>query len=261
MSSLPIGWKLTLAKLLCHPTVGNIIAGFFGAHIPSRGGRLFVDTTYVQSQTIAGIFWRIHERSEALLIDKYLNRALDVIELGSSLGTISLQILHLQQHSRRLVCVEANPHLANMLKQTMASENTDRVFVLNRAISRGKEPFVLFEIDDSHLGSHLALQPSQSSIHVPTIGLHEILADFGIGDYVLVSDIEGAEAAVLLDEVDTLSRCQQLIIELHDVTLEGRFYSVEQLRSIILDELGFDQLARRNNVFVFGKRVGHQDSC
>lgn len=242
------------AKVVCHPLVGNVIAKAYGGRIPSRGGRLRVDTTYVQPQSIASIFWRLHERSEAILIDRFLNRALDVVELGSSLGVISLQIMHLQQRSKRLICVEANPHLANMLSETVASmQNSGKVFVLNRAISLNREPAVHFEINEAHLGSHIVSSQNESSISVATVSLGRILADYEIGDYVLVSDVEGAEAGIILNEPDKLSRCRQLIIELHDVSAGSVNYTVEQMRSLITTELGFRQLARRRNVFVFSR--------
>ena len=57
----------------------------------------------------------------------------------------------------------------------------------------------------------------------------EILARTGVSDFDLVSDIEGAESAFLLQDPDVLRRCRRAVLELHDTTVEGRAVSVSDL--------------------------------
>ena len=44
----------------------------------------------------------------------------------------------------------------------------------------------------------------------------------GVGDFILVSDIEGAEAGMFDRDADALTRCRRMIVELHESTYGAR---------------------------------------
>jgi hypothetical protein len=68
--------------------------------------------------------------------------------------------------------------------------------------------------------------------------LGALLERHNIGEYTIVSDIEGAEIAILLNETEVLKRCRALIIELESCTYRGEHYSLGRIRDII-SGLGF----------------------
>ena len=75
----------------------------------------------------------------------------------------------------------------------------------------------------------------------------------------LIADIEGGEAAILLEDSGSLQQCVRIIIELHDTTFAGEFVGVDHLLALILG-LGFSVRARRGDVFVFERLRSNNDS-
>jgi hypothetical protein len=69
---------------------------------------------------------------------------------------------------------------------------------------------------------------------VPALTLREILRRTGVSDFDLVSDIEGAETAFLLQDPDVLRGCRRAVIELHDTTVDGRAVSVSDLLEAVV---------------------------
>jgi hypothetical protein len=86
---------------------------------------------------------------------------------------------------------------------------------------------------------------------VRTMTLAQLLGDRGFGDYVLVSDIEGAEAGIVAEEYDALARCQQLVCELHDARRGDHLYSAADLSELLRGQHGFRLRDRYGNVCVF----------
>ena len=64
---------------------------------------------------------------------------------------------------------------------------------------------------------------------MPALTLREILRRTEISDFDLVSDIEGAESAFLLEDPDVLRGCRRAVIEMHDTAVDGRAVSVSDL--------------------------------
>jgi len=249
-------WKLRVACYLSHPLVGVLVAKIYANRIPTFGGRLCVDPHLVSPETVATVFWRLFERSEVKLVSQYLRNDLDAIELGSGIGIVSLPAIRTQSPSKRLFCVEPNPRIVSMLKQSLQLNAPEKpVYVLNAAISYDSCQQVNLYVTDTHLGSHVVDQPSQKSVQVEAVKLETLITAHSILDYVLICDIEGAEIGIFLNDALSLNRCQQMIIELHDTSFGAQSFSVEDLHSLITHELGFSIEARRHNVFVYSKRL------
>jgi len=242
-------------QILCHPAVGRLIAFLSGGAITSRGSVINIRNNHISRENVARIFWGLYERAEIGLTKKYLRRDLDVVELGSSLGIVSLSILRVQDRDKKLICVEANSHLVETIRDNIRANAPWKDFdVLNRAVDYGNRAEVNVSIDSGNLGSRVSAVGNGRGMLIRTITLEALLAAYDIKEFALVSDIEGAEVGVITKDGKSLERCRQLIIELHDVNFEGETYTVQALREKIETLHGFNLVASRNDVFVFERR-------
>ena len=124
------------------------------------------------------------------------------------------------------------------------------MIVLNKALDYSGESELAMQITKNNLGNKIGNTEAGEIAHVKTTTLAEIIKNQGIGNFVLVSDIEGAEAGIIIEDAEALASCQQMLIELHPATHKGQTYSVEMLREKI-ESHGFRLLEQRNNVYVF----------
>jgi FkbM family methyltransferase len=236
--------KLALARVLTSTPVGTAIGLAFGERIPFRGE--WVDTSFasVTPEVKGMLFWRLYETGEVQFIQRYLGASLDVVELGGSIGAVSRHILRTLgsgSDRRRLVIVEANPDLLDVLTANVGGRAT----ILHRALAYGASS-VSFNISASSLGGALG-EGTGRRVTVPATTLAEVRAEAGFGDYALVCDIEGAEHAMFSNEAEELQRCKRLIIELHD--FEGA--TAESLARSLESDHGFRKLASRGPVYAF----------
>lgn len=236
--------KLLIDRILCNPIISSIITTTFKSRIPSRGFIIDTNNDYIPSCNAASLFWGLYERKEIEFVSKFLRPNLDVIELGSSLDAISLQIVKVQEVKRKTICVEANPYLIRTIKENLKLNYFDKkVEVLNRAIDYSLQREVTFNISKTNFGSHVDENEDAQPTLVKTATLKELLDAYQIKDFALVSDIEGAEAGMILKDIEALSQCQQMIIELHPINYEGYSYSVDELREKIENIHGFKSIA------------------
>jgi FkbM family methyltransferase len=238
-------------------------AFFYGNMIRSSGCVIDTNDPSVTPWVRSLIFWGFYERPERQFVKKYITNKYDVIELGGSIGVVSAQIGRCLQPGRQLVCVEANPSLVRLLREN-ATRNARGALVTvhNSAIAYGMDQagFVDLNIGKTNLGARISQSAYNArSCRVPTTTLASLVSRHEIGAFVLVSDIEGAEARLLRFDAQALVNCQLLIIELHDAELEGSKVSVADLVRDITDRLGFILKDQSHNVFVFeGRNLAHQ---
>lgn len=226
--------RLIFLRGFCHPLVNQTIFRLFGGYIPSRGFTVDTNNKHMPPANAASIFWGLYERAEVRFIQKYLRPDLDVVELGSSLGYSSLHIIRAQMKGRKLVCVEANPYMMETIKSNIAlNAPWKNVVVLNRAIDYSGKGRVHFNVTDNNLGSHVDEKDGAGRIAVETTTLSELLGFQGIREFSLISDVEGAEAGIITEDLPAMQLCRQMIIELHPASLKGRTFSVEDLRHLL----------------------------
>jgi FkbM family methyltransferase len=248
--------RLALGRALCHPAFGRIISRVFKGKVPSRGFTVDTSNRHISPTNVASIFWGLYERSETRLVRQWLRRDIDVVELGSSLGLVSLTIVKAQEPERRLICVEANPRLIDTITSNFRlNAPSKQVEIVNRAIDYSGQAEISLRIDDGNLGSAKNGDDGTAVVRVSTVTLRQLLVQYRIDDYALVCDIEGAEAEILEEDGGALARCQELIIELHDTRYQGRAYTVEALRALIERAGTFVLVARRRNVHVFTRTM------
>jgi len=152
------------------------------------------------------------------------------VELGSSLGVTTAHIATVMAPGGHLICVEANPELIRGLAERVAPRTAGlQCEVIHAAVTRhcgAAELVIAGETVGSRIG---APRPDESIVPVPALTLREILRRTNVCEFDLVSDIEGAEAAFLLDDPGVLSKRGRAIIEFHETVADGHMVSVFDL--------------------------------
>ncbi|MGC3999850.1 MAG: FkbM family methyltransferase [Anaeromyxobacter sp.] len=253
---VPVRFKVAMAGLLCRPGVGALIARLFSDRIPVGGLRLDTHSPEITPGTKAQLFWRLYERAELRMVARYFPRDLDVVELGASIGMISIHLARRLGAGRRMVSVEANPALTRLVEANVREHAPHaRLEVVGAAIdypSDGRRE-ARFHVATRNVDSRLSTAPGARTVPVPTITLSGLLDRHGLERFALVSDIEGAEAAILFEDPAALGGCEWLLIELHQTMHRGRSVSVDDMVTR-LGELGFALVARRGPVVVAQRR-------
>ena len=249
------GFKILVAKLICHPLIGRLISRVFQDRIPSRVCVILTASDEVLPSIKASIYWGIYESGELRFIQRYLLCNLDVVELGSSLGVVSSHICHKLNPGRRLVCVEANPRMLPLIdKNTHVNSAGARVEVVHAAIhySTRRPEHVSFSLGGDNTNSRITgADTPQTTIQVPVLALSEILQKHQIGNYTLVCDIEGAESGLINCDARALEHCQQIIIELHASEWGGQQFTIYELQEQFEKVPGFRLRDQHGPVYVF----------
>ncbi|MFN3474830.1 MAG: FkbM family methyltransferase [Blastomonas sp.] len=247
--------KKIVGSVILHPIAGRLIGWLFNNRIPHRGQRIAV-APGGDPVVNAVLFWGIYESAELRYVLQYLDGKTDVIELGSSIGGVSC-VIATRLGDRRLICVEANSSLLGLLRQNLDTNAPGKtVEIVHGAIDYSGKDHIEFSIGSSNLSSHVGSEGKVES--VPTLTLGSIQAAYNVGDYALVCDIEGAEAALFDNDQEALQSCQTIIIELHTVTYGGISYDPDKLIDMIAHNTGMALVARYGEVCVFSRRDGNK---
>lgn len=242
-ATLPV--KRAAASVLCSAPVGRVVGRVLGHRFRSGDCRIATDTRLVGPRTEAALFWGLYESAELRFVRQHLRRDLDVVELGASIGVVSSCIARKLEPGRRLVCVEANPGLLGLLAENLrANAPTRDVSLRHGAIAYDRPPGsdVPLALGETNVASRLAGSqggPSTRIAQVPALTLGQVLRDECYGRYTLVSDVEGAEAEILLRDGAALRTCAQILIELHDTQVGGRQLGIADLLGLLTGEHGF----------------------
>lgn len=247
--------KVLVGNVMCHRYVGSLLRKFSSGFLRTGGYRFFVESELVTSEICASLYFGLYERSEVSLIRRFLPRGVDVVELGSSLGVVTVNAIGATGGRARIVAVEANPALVQLI-ETNVKENfpTRDVTVVSRAVDYNDNDTTAFSVSRDNLGSRVSdvVTGGNTLVRVECVTLAELLAQYNIESFSLVSDIEGAEAGLFLREKDVLqARCHIIIAEVHDTNWNDRLYLADEVADLIRAIPGFRQIARRNNVYVF----------
>lgn len=222
--------KLRVARFVTSDTAGQLIGALPGSRVRHHGLWFDVRSSDFSPQVRAQMFWGVYESAETRMIRGLLRGSTAVVELGSSLGVTSAHIASVMAPGGRLVCVEANPLLLPGLRERLARRTASlRVDFIHAAVA-GHCGGAVLALSPRTMSSRLgAALPQDTAVEVPTVTLREILRRTGITDFDLVSDIEGAESAFLLQDPEVLRKCQRAVIELHDATFDDRAVLMSEL--------------------------------
>jgi FkbM family methyltransferase len=245
------------ARLLVCYFMGGIIANLYRNKIPIDG--LIFDTSSPEISSIikAELYFRLYERGEIRLIQKYLPESYDVIELGSSIGIVSSLVKKRLCKDARLICVEAHPAL---IKQTEVNLKFNRLYhnveCLNKAVHYAPDSLSVFFTPGllSRMGTLTFSNPRHNSIPVESVTLSELKDAYRINDFTLIADIEGIEADIIREEKEALSHCQHLFLELHDTRHHGVAIHTEDMLKDLIDVHKFHLQERQGNVVYLNRR-------
>lgn len=214
--------------------------------VKTRKGKINVrnQSDYIVSLLYSGFY----ERKEVHLIEQYLNPDFPVIELGASIGMTTVTIGSINPN--QIISIEANPLLLPNLIETKEINGLQNVSFINKAIDY-EGPTVNFMLDPNNLGSHIG---SEQGVQIETITLKEIVSSFKLKEFILISDIEGAEIQFIENEgIELFEKCHQIIIELHTTFYRGKSYTKEQLASLISEKFKFKIVYNDNSVWIFSR--------
>lgn len=242
--------KRLVAQILCRPAVGRLVAFATGNRFRSRGVLVDTSSSLVLPEVKASLFWGFYESAEIRFVQRHLPVDLDVVELGASLGVVSSHIARRLGPGRRLICVEPNAALRPLAERNVSLNAKGIALTQVTGAVAYDAPTVRFAVARRNIDSQIA--DDLDGVEVPAVQLGRLLAEQGVGDFTLVSDIEGAEAAVLAEDGPALARCRLIIAELHatahagcDVSVVALVARLHQLGFIVLDRHGPVVVARR----------------
>jgi FkbM family methyltransferase len=235
--------------------VGRLVAAVCRDRIRSRG--FIFDTTshVVHPSTKAELFWRFYESAEIRFVERYLSARRDVVELGSSLGVVSCHVKRRIGPARRLICVEANPALVPVIVRNLKLNGLhQKVQVVNRAICYNelRWGFVPGLVTTD---GRLKTGDQANRVPVGSTTLTALLREFGIHEYALVCDIEGAELEILRRDSEAFRNCHEMIIEMHKVDEGAETTKVDDLQKLFTERLGMSLRARHGAVGYFSRSV------
>ncbi len=246
--------KKLIFIILCNEFIGFVISRIFSNKIPNLRTLKFnefidVKSDYISNTVKAMIFWGFYESAEIRLIRKKLTNDLPVIELGSSIGVVSREILKNLNHTKKLICVEANPYLIDKIRTNTSPYNN--IEIVNAALSYNENREVSITVSRNNTESRInnEINNKTNSIVIPAIKLSELVNE----SFTLVSDIEGSEVDFLLNDSETLSKCKNIFIELHSSSYRDKIYSIEELDELIRS-FGFELGDRDGFVFYYFKK-------
>ncbi|HTE02440.1 MAG TPA: FkbM family methyltransferase [Mucilaginibacter sp.] len=233
-----------------HLTI-RTIAFMLRQRIPFHGLTIDVSEKVITPLTKSLLYYQIYEKPEVTFVQKHLAADDDVIELGSSIGVMGSIVSRIQT-SGRYISVEADPALINANNKNMTLNRKTDYTLLNKAIDYSNAT-VSFSVSDSSLSGKVSSDGlGKSTVTVGTITLDNICTAYDFGKYTLISDIEGAEITILLNDEPALKKCGKMIIELHDTVYGGKKYSIKDMTELIISN-GFALADQERAVFVFIK--------
>jgi FkbM family methyltransferase len=208
------------------------------------------------------LLFRIYEGAEIRFIRRYLAGVSFAIEVGSSLGVTSAHLASIMSDGGHLVCVEANPALTPIIEAALtrfqAAKGLHVEIVHAAVVGKADETEAVLSLSDESVGSRVDGQPAvdASSVTVPATTLSALVQQSAFPEYVLVADIEGSEAGFILLDPGALLTCRRIVIELHDVEVDGRYVTSASLLDSLIRH-GFRVIDRRGVVVVLDAASTH----
>ncbi|PHR30923.1 MAG: hypothetical protein COA38_09345 [Fluviicola sp.] len=247
---------LTLKSWILSDFIGNGIRFVLRNKIQFHNGYLNVSSMSIRGKIVALLFFSKYEKEEIQLIQSHMRPDLPIIDLGASIGAVSMNAAQLS--TQNIICVEANPALIDVIQLNLLENQIgpDRFEILNCAVVGEKEDgeTVHFETRGSNELGKLTDCKTNSSIDVKGSSLGKLVKSRKLDEFILISDIEGAEAAFLFHDDNCLDKCDQLFIELHSVIWNGRKLEIQDFVNRILS-LGFSLVEQVKANFYFKKDV------
>jgi FkbM family methyltransferase len=232
--------KILAARAIASDAVGALLRCTIARHeCGYRGKRISIGTTRCLPHRVVSALWfGLYESAECRMVQRHMLPDRPVAGALSS--------------GQHLTSVEGNSALVTLLRQNLDRHGRHlSVTVLNNVIGNGNG--VDFSIAPDHRFSRVQSSIASTHTAVKSTRLSAIVAKRPFADgYQLVADIEGAEAAVLLEDHAAWPNCERAIMELHESEHLGEVLTVDRLVALV-ESRGLKLVARDGNVFAFSR--------
>lgn len=199
------------------------------------------DKNIISYSTRSLIRHNLYEKYEFEAINKLFIKPENLIDLGSSIGLLSLCIAR-KQVNKKIVLVEPVLEYLDFSKKLFKKYSNNDHFFINKAIDYSDQK--IFIEKKNVLASKINYL---SGKNINKVSIKEIIDTFNIESFNLIIDIEGKSFEPLFKEPNLISKCSNILIE-------ENFSEVYKKEIILekLNELGFEivyfQETRNTNI-------------
>jgi FkbM family methyltransferase len=197
----------------------NEMAGRFvertGNRVRIAGLTFSVDSPLIATSQKGEMLFGLCESEERALLARSLRVDLPVVEFGGGMGVIACSTNRKLVHPDRHIVVEANSGMIPVLERNR-DMNSCRFQVVNKALAYDSES-VDFPVNPRFTASRIGGTTAGGvAMSVPTTSVAATADAAGFDQFTLICDIEGAEAALVETELDTLRRrVRFFLVEIH----------------------------------------------
>ncbi len=245
--------KRSLNRIAISDPVGWVFARCSGGYLRYRGCVLEVPVSRVSLRVVAAIALGRHEAAEARLAFRWLTTSANVVELGAGCGAVSAVVARRKRgNSYRHLVVEPSAELLPVINGNIIRNNSlAKPFVVHGFVCTSTSRSI--EVDNSPCVKAAKVWTPAATEQLGArrfdgFGLEVLLGSAGIDSFELVMDVEGGEAALLLETPTILRNCTRLVAELHTLFWEGKRYSPDELVGALEGPCGFEIVERQGDV-------------
>lgn len=211
-------------------------------------------TSYLSNTMKFYIFNGNYEEEDRLLCKKHLSPTDKVLEIGASIGFISLYCIKCIG-IRDFCCVEPNPGAIAALKENF-ERNQAQLHLITACLAESDREITLYANNDlwacNTIREDVLKSPQQISVAGKQLKTLYALAPFKPDT--LVVDAEGAEQYLNGDQIG--DAIQKIIIELHP-NLTGIHKAYKVLNELM--NAGFEIIDRKKESFALVRRFTHKE--
>jgi FkbM family methyltransferase len=238
--------KLIVAKILVNDFTGKLIAILFSNKIPFHNLRIDISNLVIRKRIAASLYFKTYESAEVRFISKYLkNYDGTIVELGSSIGVVSSTLAKANPKAA-LFSFEADKRFIPIIENNFKINAISNANCFNEIIGASGYEFIPGE--DNTMGKISKTDAASNKM----CSLSQLMTKYNFTEFVLVSDIEGAEYFVLNEDDTIFKGIPLLIIELHPIEIENNLISVDDLKTRI-ENLGY-QIVEQYGSNIVAKR-------
>lgn len=182
---------------------------------PIRRRGVAVDTSSALVREEAHtILLGVYENEILDFVDRYVPRTTDVVEFGGGIGFVASYVDRHVDDDRTQVVVEPNPVAVADLQRTR--ELNGATFDVVESAYEPQGDSVELSSDGRFLQASTVRRRGRS-LTVPGVTLRQVITEFGLEEFVLIADMEGAEVDLVHAELDVvLESCPYVVVEYHN---------------------------------------------
>lgn len=218
--------------------------------------KLYIPDRYNNQNLLNRFKNNTYENEESLLVNKYLNKNDNVLELGSCLGYITSI---LSKKTNYVISFEANPELTKSLDKLKETNNLHNVTFYNNILDI-KNYETEFDTYDLIVAGSADRKDNGTKIWENTIKKYIVTSitpkDIDLYNKkinTLVIDIEGGELKFLLNFTNLLKDINKIIIELHQHLMNDNNFNKKCIN--ILENHNFKIIEKKGCTFYFEKKT------